>query len=135
MHKTFLLLGSASAALAVMLGAFGAHSLKNTLSPQMLTVYHTAVEYHFYHALGLLLIGLIARGMPDTALTAWAGGLMLAGILLFSGSLYLLSITGVRWLGAITPLGGMAFIAAWLLLALGACRVAYALTIRNRTVP
>lgn len=110
-----LWIGSGFGFLAVLLGAFGAHALRARLSPDMLAVWKTANEYHFYHALGLLLIGVLARQMQGTALNA-AAGLMIAGILLFSGSLYLLSLTGTRWLGAITPIGGSLFLVAWLCL-------------------
>ncbi len=113
MLKTFVVLGALNALLAVVLGAFGAHGLKNQLNPEMLAIYYTGVEYHTWHALGLILIGLLSTQLPGNAWLAWAGGFMLAGILLFSGSLYILSIAGIRWLGAITPFGGMAFITAW----------------------
>lgn len=115
--KLFLLLGSTSALLAVLLGAFGAHELKKQLSADMLAIFQTGVQYHFYHALGLLAVGLIATQILNSAAIKWSGWLMFAGILIFSGSLYLLSFTGHRWLGAITPIGGVAFIAAWVLLA------------------
>jgi len=120
--KIFLLLGSINAALAVGLGAFGAHALRGRLSESLLSTYQTGVQYHFYHALGLFAVVLVASLLPGSALVKWSGWLMLAGILLFSGSLYLLSNTGIRWLGAITPLGGVAFISAWLLLALAVWR-------------
>lgn len=120
--RLFLTLGSINAALAVAIGAFGAHALRWRLTPEMLGVYHTASQYHFYHALGLLLIGTIAMNAPDMEFLSAAGWLMTAGIILFCGSLYLLSLTRIRWLGAITPFGGVAFIIAWLLLALGATK-------------
>lgn len=120
--KFFLLAASLLLALAVMLGAFGAHALKNRLPSDMLAVYQTAVQYHFYHALGLLLIGVIALQFPASMWIRVAGGLMLAGVVLFSGSLYVLSFTGTRWLGAVTPLGGIAFIGAWLALAVAVVR-------------
>lgn len=104
-------------ALAVLLGAFGAHSLKKILSGEMLAIYETGVTYHFYHAIGLLVIGIAARYLPGSTLLSWSGWLMLAGIVLFSGSLYLLSISGTRWLGAVTPVGGLCFIAAWIVFA------------------
>lgn len=116
--KTFLLLGAIACVLAVLLGAFGAHALRGKLTADMLAVYQTAVQYHFWHALGLLAVGLAAAHLPASIPLRWAGWLMLSGIVLFSGSLYLLTITGTRWLGAITPLGGTAFIAAWALFAL-----------------
>lgn len=112
--KLFLLLGSANAMLAVILGAFGAHALKARLDETLLKVYHTAVEYHFYHALGLILIGIIALNIPVNLWLKNAGWMMFAGIILFSGSLYFLSILNIRWLGMITPLGGLLFILAWL---------------------
>ena len=115
--KIFLLLGSLAMMFAVGLGAFGAHGLKDKLSADMLAVYRTGVDYHFYHALGLLALGMIAAHLPESDLVKWSGGLMAAGIVLFSGSLYLLALTGTRWLGAITPVGGAAWIVAWALLA------------------
>lgn len=117
MQKIFILTGSLLAALAVIMGAFGAHSLKTQLSEEMMDVYQTAVDYHMYHALGLILTGLLANSASSSNLPAWAGSSMFIGILLFSGSLYILSITGIRWLGAITPFGGTAFILGWILLA------------------
>jgi len=114
--KPWLVLGSAAMLLAVMMGAFGAHGLKKTLAPDLMAVYETAVHYHVYHALGLLIVGLLALHLPATAYLRWSGTLMAGGLLLFSGSLYALSLSGHRWLGAITPIGGTAFVAAWLLL-------------------
>ena len=113
--KLFLALGGANAAMVVVLGAFGAHGLKTRITSDMMAVYHTAVLYHAIHALGLIAIGLVAAWVPDSGYLRSAGWMMLGGIALFSGSLYLLSVTGARWLGAITPFGGMAFILAWLL--------------------
>jgi uncharacterized membrane protein YgdD (TMEM256/DUF423 family) len=100
-------------ALAVILGAFGAHGLKDRLDAYSMEVYQKAVFYHFIHALGLLVVSLA----PRTANLPWVNILLVTGILIFSGSLYLLAVTGVRMLGAITPIGGLSFIAAWLLLA------------------
>ncbi len=116
--KKFLLAGAVFMALAVLLGAFGAHALKTQLSPEMLAIYKTGVEYHFYHALGLLIIGLIAFHIPSRWLN-WAGICLIAGIFLFSGSLYVLSISGIKAFGAITPLGGLAFVTGWVFLAIG----------------
>ncbi len=118
MQKLFLMLGSIAMALAVILGAFGAHGLKSRLTGEMLAIFETGVNYHFYHAIGLLLIGLIASYLPDSSLLPWAGWLMVGGIIIFSGSLYILSISGIRWLGAVTPIGGLCFIASWILLAI-----------------
>ncbi|MEJ2644113.1 MAG: DUF423 domain-containing protein [Gammaproteobacteria bacterium] len=120
--KLFLTIGAANGALAVILGAFGAHMLRSHLSPQMYSVFHIAEQYHFYHALGLLAVGLTALHLPASRYLAWSGWLMTAGIVLFSGSLYALALTDVRWLGAITPFGGTAFIAAWIVLAVGVAK-------------
>jgi uncharacterized membrane protein YgdD (TMEM256/DUF423 family) len=117
MHKLFLFIGSIAMALAVMLGAFGAHGLKKMLTEEMLTIFETGVQYHFYHAIGLLIVGIAARFLPASGFISWAGWLMIVGIIIFSGSLYILSISGIRWLGAITPIGGLCFIASWVLLA------------------
>lgn len=116
--RLFLIIGSLSALLAVAFGAFGAHALQARIAPELMAVYHTGVEYHFYHALGMLLVGLAALHLPDSGLLEGAGWAMLAGTILFSGSLYLLCLTGLRWLGAVTPFGGLAFLAAWGLFAL-----------------
>ena len=113
--KLFLALGGAAALLAVALGAFGAHALKDRIAPEMLAVWHTGVEYHLFHALGLIAVGAVSAHLPDSALLRWSGWAMLAGIVLFSGSLYALALSGERWLGAVTPLGGVAFLAAWAL--------------------
>lgn len=122
--KIWLVTGAVCMALAVALGAFGAHGLKNRLSADLLAVYHTGVEYHFYHALGLLLVGVIAGFYPNATGVQWAGALLLVGIVVFSGSLYALALSGVRVLGAITPLGGIAFIAGWITLAVSVWRAA-----------
>lgn len=111
--KTFIVIGAIAMALGVVLGAFGAHGLKNKLTPDLLAVYHTGVEYHLYHALGLILVGILAVQFPQATGLKLGGWLLLAGIVIFSGSLYVLAISGVRWLGAITPIGGLAFIAGW----------------------
>ena len=117
--RIFIALGSLNAALAVILGAFGAHYLRSRLTEVSLAVYQTGVHYHFYHALGLILAGIIIMQNAPSPTFRWSGWLMLTGIILFSGSLYLLSITNIRWLGAVTPFGGMAFIIAWLALFAG----------------
>ena len=115
--KLFLTIGAIAMLWAVALGAFGAHTLKSQLAPDLLAVYHTGVEYHFYHALGLLAVGLVAQRLPDSNWLRASGWLMLAGIVIFSGSLYLLAVTGVRAFGAVTPIGGVAFMLAWVLFA------------------
>ncbi len=113
------MLGAINAFLCVAFGAFGAHGLKLRLSADMLAVYQTGVQYHFYHALGLIVVGLVLLHFPKSRSVALSGWLMLAGIVLFSVSLYALSLTGIRELGVITPLGGIAFLSAWALLAYG----------------
>lgn len=115
--KMWVVLGSVGMMLAVAMGAFGAHALKKALSPDLMAIYETAVHYHVYHALGLLAVGLLALHLPSMVLLHWSGILMAVGLVLFSGSLYVLSLSGIRWLGAITPFGGLAFLVAWLLLA------------------
>ena len=117
MAKLFLTLASLSGMTAVILGAFGAHALKDRLDEYSLGVFETAVQYHFYHSLALLAVGVIALQLPSTTLLKSSGWLFFIGILVFSGSLYILSMTGAKWLGAITPLGGLAFIAGWACLA------------------
>jgi len=112
--RLFILLGSANAMLAVVLGAFGAHALKVRLDETLLKAYQTGVEYHFYHALGLILVGVIAMNIPVSIWLKSSGWMMFIGIILFCGSLYILSIFNLRWLGMVTPLGGVLFILAWL---------------------
>lgn len=109
-------LGALLAGIGVMAGAFGAHALENMVSPDRLDTFETAARYQMYHAIALFVIGLKD---PDPPRAKWVGFLFLLGILLFSGSLYLLVLTDTSWFGAITPLGGVAFIAGWLLLAMG----------------
>jgi uncharacterized membrane protein YgdD (TMEM256/DUF423 family) len=116
--KIFLILGGLNAALVVLFGAFGAHALKARLSVEMLAAYQTGVHYHLFHALGLLAAGLLATQLPGSVYLKWSGWMMLVGIILFSGSLYILSISGLRWWGMVTPIGGMSFIAAWILFVL-----------------
>jgi len=105
--------------LAVALGAFGAHGLKGHLSENDLSVYKTAVEYQMWHALGLGFIGLLQERLPQSKILNWSGWLMFFGILIFSGSLYALTLTGIRSFGMLTPFGGLSFLIAWLLVALG----------------
>ena len=114
MRSIFLILGALSALIGVGMGAFGAHGLKTMLTPEMLAVYKTGVTYQMWHALGLILIALL-RQQSKGKLLIWAGWLMFAGIILFSGSLYLLAILNTKWLGMITPFGGLAFLLAWIL--------------------
>lgn len=128
--RIFLVFGSLALLLAVAMGAFGAHLLKTRLAPEMMAVYETAVHYHFYHALGLLVVGLLALHVPAAALLGWVGGLMATGLILFCGSLYTLSLSDVRGLGMITPVGGLAFMMAWLLLAVAVWRAKPPLTVK-----
>ncbi len=115
----FLPTGSLVVGLAVVLGAFGAHGLRGRLSQERLTSFETGVRYQFYHGLALLLVGVLqATGATSGWVTA-AGWLFLGGVVLFSGSIYGLTFGGPRWLGPVTPLGGLAFILGWLLLAVG----------------
>ena len=116
MDRTFLLLGSVAGALAVAVGAFGAHALRDRVGEDMLNTFEIGARYHMYHALALLAVAWVASRWPGPAVSM-AGWLFVAGIVLFSGSLYLLALTGQRWLGAVTPLGGLCFLGGWLLLA------------------
>lgn len=119
--RVFWTLGCVLALAAVGAGAFGAHALRDRLPADLLAVFETAARYQMYHALALLAVGAAAsRGTGTQLITA--GWLFVAGIVLFSGSLYLLALTGERWLGAVTPLGGAAFLAGWTLLALAGWR-------------
>lgn len=117
--RVFLFLGAVNAALVVIAGAYGAHALK---AHEQAALLQTAVQYHMFHALGLLVIGALALFRPDSALLAWAGGLMLLGILFFCGSLYVHALTGYRGLSGVAPFGGTAFILAWVLLAIAVLR-------------
>jgi len=121
MTRTFVALGAISALLAVAAGAFGAHALRARLSPDMQAVFETGARYHMYHALALLAAAWAFTRWPGGPVVA-AGWLFVIGTVLFSGSLYLLALSGQRWLGAITPLGGLAFIAGWAALAWAALR-------------
>lgn len=116
MDRLFFVVGCLSAAVAVTLGAFGAHGLRGRLVPDMLMTFEIGVRYQTYHALGLLAVGLALSRWPSSAL-ALAGWLFIAGTVVFSGSLYVLALSGQRWLGAVTPVGGAAFIAGWIVLA------------------
>lgn len=114
MSRLAILLGAGNAALAILLGAFAAHTLKSSLSERMIDVFNTAVDYHLYHALSLVVIGLIINQQPLSKTLHIAVYLMVIGLIIFCGSLYMLSLTGITRFGMITPLGGIAFITAWL---------------------
>jgi len=122
MRINFLGLAALCAFTGVAFGAFGTHGLKHLLSPALLETYKTAVTYQMWHSLGLGLIAIFAQQQPNNKQLHWAGWLMFAGIVLFSGSLYLLVLLNIKALGMITPLGGLAFLVAWLLLALFALK-------------
>jgi uncharacterized membrane protein YgdD (TMEM256/DUF423 family) len=122
MERIFFLLGSLFGALSVALGAFGAHALRERIEESLLANYQTGVTYMFFHALALFVVVTAATRWPQSSLPSVAGWLFVAGIVFFSGSLFLMAFTGARWLGAVTPIGGVAFIAGWLLLAWTAWR-------------
>jgi uncharacterized membrane protein YgdD (TMEM256/DUF423 family) len=122
MDRVFFALGALSGAMAVALGAFGAHGLKTRLPVDLLATFETGVRYQMYHALALLAVAWAVTRWAGSGLPVAAGWLFVAGTVLFSCSLYLLALTGQRWLGAITPLGGVAFVAGWVCLALAAWR-------------
>jgi uncharacterized membrane protein YgdD (TMEM256/DUF423 family) len=117
--KLFIILGALNGFIAVALGAFGAHGLEGKIPDKYLETWQTAVQYQMFHAVGLLVIGLLA-GKISSPLINWSGWLMLIGIILFSGSLFVLSVTQIKVLGAITPLGGVSFLVAWVLMIIAA---------------
>ncbi|PXX56665.1 Uncharacterized membrane protein YgdD, TMEM256/DUF423 family [Pseudomonas sp. LAMO17WK12:I10] len=122
MLRGFLMLAAFFGFTGVALGAFAAHGLKNRLSAEYLAIFHTGVTYQLVHALALLAVALLATQIPGR-LATWAGGSFASGILLFSGSLYLLTLTGFSKLGIVTPFGGLAFLVGWLCLGLAAWRL------------
>ncbi|OPA80815.1 hypothetical protein BVG16_00200 [Paenibacillus selenitireducens] len=122
MLRKYVVIGSLNLLVAVALGAFGAHGLKSILTVSQLNTYETGVHYHMIHALGILLIAVLSAHLKPSRQLLWSGRMLFAGIICFSGSLYVLSVTGITWLGIITPIGGVAFIIGWLLLAVAALR-------------
>lgn len=120
MGRWFLVMAGGAGAAGVLLGAFGAHALRDRLTPELLEVWSTAVQYHLWHALALLGIGVLLLRRPHARWLVAAGWAFAAGILVFSGSLYLLALTGSSAFGAMTPVGGLALVAGWLMLAAGA---------------
>jgi len=122
MVKLFLIIGGVYGCLGVVIGAFGAHALKPRLDTKLLEAYETGVRYQFYHALALLAVGLLLERWTASAPLAAAGWLFGAGVLLFSGSLYLLAVAGWKWLGPVTPLGGVLLIAGWICFVVGVVR-------------
>lgn len=123
MAKHFLALASLSGLLAVALGAFAAHGLKGKLDAAMLSAFQTGVQYHFYHTLALMMVSLLLFKFPANGLFSAAAWAFVLGILLFSGSLYGLALGAPRWLGPVTPLGGLSFMIGWMLLTVGAWRL------------
>ncbi|WP_292978568.1 DUF423 domain-containing protein [Nitrosomonas sp.] len=117
MSRIFLALGAINAFLCVALGALGSHGLKSVLTANMLANFQIGVQYHFYHAIGLMLVGLTMERLPQVRALKFSGMLMMAGIVLFSGTLYIVSLTGWRGMGIVAPLGGSSFMVGWLLLA------------------
>ncbi len=123
LERTLWIAGAAMAGLSVAIGAFGAHALRARLEPARLATFETAVQYHMLHALALLAVAALMGRVQSQQLLLLSGGLFAAGIFLFSGSLYALAITGITWLGAITPLGGIAFIGGWLCMGIAAWKM------------
>ena len=122
MKRNFLVAGALLAAVAVICGAFGAHYLKTKLTPESLQTFETAVRYQFYHSFGLLGVGILYATFPGKLLL-WSGNLFITGIILFSGSLYILcGLPAMKWIGAITPIGGLCFIGGWILLAVACAK-------------
>ena len=120
--KVFIILGALNAFLSVALGAFGAHGLEKMVEPKYLETWNTGVQYQMFHAGGLLIIGVLLSKLPGNALLSWSGWFMLIGIIIFSGSLYVLVLTKIGVLGAITPIGGVSFLVAWVLLIIAAVK-------------
>ncbi|CAM3371575.1 MULTISPECIES: DUF423 domain-containing protein [Paenibacillus] len=116
MRRTFIAWGSVLMALSVAIGAFGAHMLEGKISADELAVYETGVHYHMIHGIAVLIAGILAGALGESRKLYWAGTLFIAGVIIFSGSLYVLSISGAKWLGAITPIGGVSFIVGWIML-------------------
>jgi len=120
--KLFIIIGAVNAFLAVALGAFGAHGLEGRVEPKYLEIWKTGVTYQMFHAIGILIVGVLLGNLPATSLLSWSGWLMLIGVVLFSGSLYVMTLTKISILGAITPLGGVSFLVAWVLLIIAAVK-------------
>ena len=123
MTRIFLAIASMLGGIAVVFGAFASHALKDRLSANSLSIWETGTKYQMYHALALMLVAILVSRFPDSILLVVAGYAFIAGIFIFSGSLYALTLTGIKWLGAITPIGGLAFLAGWLCLALATWRI------------
>jgi len=122
MAKTFIVVAALAGLLAVVLGAFGAHALRSQVDASLLAAFNTGAQYQMYHALALLMVGMLAYLFPAQKLLRWSGGFFIAGMILFSGSLYALALTQIKWFGPVTPIGGTAFMMGWLLLAFAATK-------------
>lgn len=122
MSRAFIFSGAIAGFLGVALGAFGAHGLKGRIAEHLVNAFNTGAQYQMYHALALLAVGILLQQFPGRRLLRWSGSFFLIGTLLFSGSLYLLAVTELRWFGAVTPLGGLCFMVGWLLLAMSVAR-------------
>ncbi|WP_077215116.1 DUF423 domain-containing protein [Bacillus dakarensis] len=120
--KVLIILGAINAFLSVALGAFGAHGLEGKVEQKYMETWQTGVQYQMFHAVGLLIVGVLLGKFPASALLTWSGWLMLIGIILFSGSLYVLSLTKISILGAVTPFGGVSFLVAWVLVVIAAVK-------------
>jgi uncharacterized membrane protein YgdD (TMEM256/DUF423 family) len=123
MTKLYLSIAALSGVLAVMLGAFGAHGLRDKLTPALMSAYQTGVQYQFYHTLALLAVAMLLQRLPQSLWLQASGGLFVIGMLMFSGSLYGLALGGPSWLGPVTPIGGLCFMLAWLGLLVAALRM------------
>lgn len=121
--KIFIILGAVNAFLSVALGAFGAHGLEGKLEPKYMDIWEKAVKYQMFHATGLLIVGILLGKFPASSLLNWSGWLMFIGTVLFAGSLYVLAVTRISVLGAITPLGGVSFLVAWALIVVAAVKL------------
>lgn len=122
MVRIFIVVGALAGLLAVVLGAFAAHGLKGQISTDLLVAFNTGAQYQMYHALALLLVAILLKFYPGHRLLLWSGLLFIVGILFFSGSLYALALTGIKWFGPVTPMGGLCFMLGWLLLACAAIK-------------
>jgi len=122
MAKTCIVVGASAGLMAVVLGAFGAHALRGQIDETQLVAFNTGAQYQMYHALALLMVGMLAYLFPAQKMLRWSGGFFIAGMILFSGSLYALALTQIKWFGPVTPIGGTAFMVGWLLLALAATK-------------
>ncbi|MBM7585197.1 uncharacterized membrane protein YgdD (TMEM256/DUF423 family) [Bacillus pakistanensis] len=114
--KIFIIIGAISAFLSVGFGAFGAHALEGKISQKYIEIWNTGVLYQMFHSIGIIIVGILLGNVSASSVLSWSGWLMLIGIILFSGSLYVLSLSGIKVLGAITPLGGVSFLIAWVLI-------------------